>query len=47
VAASAISGFVTISFLLRYLQRSSTLVFVIYRVGVGIAILLILATGWR
>jgi undecaprenyl-diphosphatase len=47
VLASAISGFAAISFLLRFLQRSSTLVFVIYRVVVGIGILLVLATGLR
>jgi undecaprenyl-diphosphatase len=47
VVASAISGFAAISFLLRFLQRSSTMVFVVYRVVVGIGILLVLASGLR
>jgi undecaprenyl-diphosphatase len=47
VLASAISGFAAISFLLRFLQRSSTMVFVVYRVAVGIGILLVLASGLR
>jgi undecaprenyl-diphosphatase len=47
VLASAISGFAAISVLLRVLQRSSTLAFVVYRVVAGIAVLLILATGLR
>ncbi|MGH2533221.1 MAG: undecaprenyl-diphosphatase UppP [Thermomicrobiales bacterium] len=45
--ASALSGFVAISFLLRYLQRSNTLVFVVYRLGLGIVILGLLATGLK
>jgi undecaprenyl-diphosphatase len=44
---SAISGFAAIWLLLRVLQRSSTLAFVVYRVVAGIAVLLILATGLR
>ena len=47
VLASAISGFAAISILLRYLQRSSTLVFVVYRLILGVGILLTLATGIR
>ena len=47
ILASAISGFASIAILLRFLQRSSATVFVIYRVGAGIAVLLILATSWR
>lgn len=45
--ASALSGFVAISFLLRYLQRSNTFAFVVYRLGLGFFILGLLATGLR
>jgi undecaprenyl-diphosphatase len=44
---SAISGFFAIGFLLRYLQRASTRVFVFYRLGLGVFILVLLATGLR
>ena len=47
VLASAISGFAAISFLLRFLQRSSTFVFVVYRVALGLGILFLIATGLR
>ena len=45
--ASGISGFAAISALIRFLQRSSTLVFVIYRIVAGLGVLFILATGIR
>ncbi|MGH2602946.1 MAG: undecaprenyl-diphosphatase UppP [Dehalococcoidia bacterium] len=45
--ASALSGFAAISFLLRYLQRSNTFVFVVYRLGLGLFILGLLATGLK
>lgn len=45
--AAALSGFAAIWVLLRFLQRSSTNVFVAYRIAAGIALLLILATGIR
>ncbi|MCC6791396.1 MAG: undecaprenyl-diphosphate phosphatase [Thermomicrobiales bacterium] len=45
--ASAVSGFAAIWVLLRFLQRSSTNVFVVYRLAAGVAILLILASGIR
>lgn len=45
--ASALSGFAAISFLLRYLQRSNTLVFVAYRLGLGLFILGLLVTGLK
>jgi undecaprenyl-diphosphatase len=45
VAASALSGFVAIWGLLRYLQRSSTVVFVIYRLVFGASVLLLIVTG--
>jgi undecaprenyl-diphosphatase len=44
---SAISGFLAIGFLLRYLQRASTRVFVFYRLGLGLFILVLLASGLR
>ena len=47
VVASALSGFVAIWGLLRFLQRSSTVVFVVYRLVFGAAILLLLVTGTR
>ncbi len=40
VVAAAVSGYATIGLLLRYLQRHGTYLFVIYRVALGIAILL-------
>ena len=47
ILTSAISGFLAIGFLLRYLQRASTRVFVFYRLGLGVVILVLLATGVR
>ena len=42
---SAISGYLSIAFLLRYLQRHSTFVFVGYRIALGILLFLLLASG--
>ena len=36
--ASAISGYITISFLLFFLKKNSTMVFVIYRIAIGLII---------
>lgn len=47
ILASAISGFGAIWVLLRFLQRSSPAVFTAYRVAAGVAVLVIIATGWR
>lgn len=44
---AAVSGFFTIGFLLRYLQRASTRVFIFYRLTVGVVILLLVVTGLR
>jgi undecaprenyl-diphosphatase len=44
---SAFSGFFAIGFLLRFLQRASTRVFVFYRLGLGVVILVLLASGVR
>jgi len=40
--ASAILGYLSIEFLLRYLKKNSTLVFIFYRIIVGIIILVLL-----
>jgi undecaprenyl-diphosphatase len=47
ILASALSGFAAIAVLLRFLQRSSATVFVVYRVVAGLAIIIILATNLR
>jgi undecaprenyl-diphosphatase len=47
VVASAISGFVAIAFLLQYIRTHSFRPFVIYRIVVGIAVIVIFATGIR
>ena len=41
ILTAGIVGFACIAFLLRYLQRASTLVFTVYRVALGILILLL------
>ncbi len=45
--SAAVSGWLAISGLLRFLQHSSTRVFVIYRIIAGIFVLLVLASGLR
>ena len=47
MTASMISGFIAIWGLLRYLQRSSTMVFVIYRLLLSIALIVMVAAGFR
>jgi undecaprenyl-diphosphatase len=47
MAASGISGFVAIRFLLRYLQNSSTTVFVVYRILASIVLIGLVASGFR
>ncbi len=42
---SALVGYISIEFLLRYLKKNSTFIFIIYRVIVGIIILLLLSKG--
>jgi undecaprenyl-diphosphatase len=44
-AMAAISGYVAIAFLMKFLQRHSTLVFIVYRLLLGGAIAVLLATG--
>ena len=43
LAASALAGFAAIGWLLRYLQRASTAVFIAYRIGLGAVLLAIVA----
>jgi undecaprenyl-diphosphatase len=47
ILVSAVSGFAAISVLLRYLQRSNTYVFVVYRVAIGLLVLGLIAAGVR
>lgn len=42
---SAISGYLSIAFLLRFLQRHTTYVFVGYRIALGLLLIALLATG--
>ncbi len=44
---AAISGYATIFFLLRYLQRNSTLPFVVYRVVAGVLLIVLVLAGFR
>jgi len=46
-AASAISGFLCIYFLMRYLQRRSTAPFIIYRFLLGAGIIILLLAGFN
>jgi undecaprenyl-diphosphatase len=45
VTTSGVTGFAAIWGLLRYLRRSSTLVFVAYRIALGLLLLLLVAAG--
>ena len=47
VVASAVSGFVAIALLLKYIQTHSFRPFVIYRIVVGVAVIIIFSTGIR
>jgi undecaprenyl-diphosphatase len=47
MVAAAVSGFLAIAWLLRLLRTHSFTPFVIYRVVVGIAVIVVFATGWR
>jgi undecaprenyl-diphosphatase len=44
LATSALAGFAAIWWLLRFLQRASTLVFIVYRIGLGVALLALVFT---
>lgn len=43
--ASAIIGYLSIEFLLKYLRRKSTLIFIVYRIIVGIIILFLISNN--
>jgi undecaprenyl-diphosphatase len=47
IVASMVSGFLAIAFLLRYVRTHSFLPFVIYRVVLGIVVIIVFATGIR
>ena len=47
VASAAIVGYLAIAGLIRFLQRHSTDVFVIYRLVLGATLLILVATGFR
>ena len=47
IVASMVSGFLAIALLLRYVQTHSFLPFVIYRIVLGITVIIIFATGIR
>jgi undecaprenyl-diphosphatase len=47
VAASAVSGFLVIAFLLRYLRRHDFAIFLWYRIAVAALVFLVIATGGR
>ncbi len=47
VVAAAVVGYLAIAFLLRYLQRNSTLIFVGYRLAVGAGVLALVLSGVR
>jgi undecaprenyl-diphosphatase len=42
---AAVSGYISIAFLLRYLQRHTTYVFVGYRIALGLILIALLVTG--
>jgi undecaprenyl-diphosphatase len=43
--ASAITGYASIAFLLRYLQRHTTYIFVAYRIALGLLLIWLLVSG--
>lgn len=43
---SAVVGYLSIEFLLRYLRRNSTMVFIVYRIVIGIIILFLITKGF-
>lgn len=47
IVVSGIVGYLSIAFMLRYLQTNSTFVFVYYRIALGAAVLLALWFGFR
>ncbi len=47
ILTSAIVGYLSIAFLLRFLVRHSTLIFIVYRIAFGLLVLSLLALGFR
>jgi len=47
IVSSGIIGYLAIAFLMRYLQTHNTFLFVIYRVALGIVVLLAFWSGFR
>ncbi|MFZ4584790.1 MAG: undecaprenyl-diphosphate phosphatase [Acidimicrobiia bacterium] len=47
LVAAAITGWIVVFGLLKYLRTHSFLPFVIYRIVVGVAVIVIFAAGWR
>jgi undecaprenyl-diphosphatase len=47
IVSSMVSGFIAIAFLLKYVQRHSFTPFVIYRVALGVVVIIVFATGLR
>ena len=45
--AAMVSGFVAIAWLLRYVQTRTLTPFVIYRIVLGVIVIIVFATGWR
>ena len=45
VTVAAVSGYASIAFLMRFLQRNSSLPFVYYRLGLGVVLLALLISG--
>jgi undecaprenyl-diphosphatase len=46
LVASAVTGYASIAWLLRFLRSRSTMPFVVYRLILGVALLVLLAVGW-
>ena len=42
---AGVSGYLTIAFLLRYLARHTTYVFVVYRIALGLLLIFLLVSG--
>ncbi|MSQ32663.1 MAG: undecaprenyl-diphosphatase UppP [Dehalococcoidia bacterium] len=45
IAVAAVSGYMSIAFLLKFLQKNSSLPFVYYRIGLGVVLLALLISG--
>lgn len=47
IVTSAVVGYIAIAFLLRFLVRHTTLVFIVYRLAFGLLVLSLIAVGFR